>query len=208
MRLVGSRLGDPVDHAVRGAAIFGGIGRALYFELLHALHAHAVHSRVVAALAVGFGAIQLFALAVEQASADARVAGRPDHPRRQDDERQVASYAATGDKQRQIPDSLRRDYLSQIAALCFQKRGCRADINNLIDSANGQFHIHVDDGRYIHSHAGSFGLSKAGLLGGHRVVAYRQVGDSVDAITACFDSLGQAGIYILYCHCSLGHGGA
>ena len=44
------------------------------------------------------GAIQLFALTVEQASADARVARRPDHSRRQDDERQVASDAAAADE--------------------------------------------------------------------------------------------------------------
>ncbi len=98
MHAVGSRLGDPVDYAVRCPAILGGVSRALDFELLHTLHAHAVHGRIVAALAVGFGAIQLFALAVEQAAANARIIGRPNHSGCQNNEGQIAADTAAADE--------------------------------------------------------------------------------------------------------------
>ena len=47
------------------------------------------HSRVVAALAVGFGAVQLFTLAIQQPSANAGIAGGPNHSGGQDHESQV-----------------------------------------------------------------------------------------------------------------------
>src|ERR1039457_1024982 len=83
MNLVGSRLGDPIDNAVRSAAVLSGVGRTLDFELLHTLNAHAVHSGVVAPLAVGFGPVQLFALAVQQPAADTRVTASANHSRRE-----------------------------------------------------------------------------------------------------------------------------
>src|SRR5260370_19818730 len=98
MRLVGPRFSDPIDHTVGSAAVFGGVPGALHFELFHALRPDAVHGRVVAALAVGFGAVQLLALAVQQAAANTWVARRPDHSWRQNDECQIASDAAPADE--------------------------------------------------------------------------------------------------------------
>src|SRR5260370_34798033 len=98
MGLVGSRFRDPIDHPIRSSAVFGRVTGALHFELFHSLHAHAVHGWVVAALAIGFGAVELLALAIQQAAADTWVARRPNHARRQNDECQVASDAAAADE--------------------------------------------------------------------------------------------------------------
>src|SRR5438093_2149972 len=101
--LVRSGFRDEVDDAVGGPAEFGGIAAALHLEFLEPLDAGAVEDRIVPAFAVGFGAVQAFALAVEQSAADARVALIPDDARGQDDEGHGAAQSVA-QEQRQIHD--------------------------------------------------------------------------------------------------------
>jgi hypothetical protein len=124
--LVRARLGHPVDHAVRSAAVLGGVRRVLHFELLHAFHAHAVHGRIVASLAVRLRPVELFALPVQQSAADARIVVGADHPRREDHKRKVRAQAAA-DEQRQIFDHILGEHLAEVRALHVEQRRGGAD---------------------------------------------------------------------------------
>ena len=205
MNLIGSRLGDPVDHTIGSAAIFGGVRRTLNFELLHTLDAHAVHGRVVPALAVGFGAVQLFALAIQQPTADARVAAGSNHTWRQNHESQVCSDSAT-DKQGEILDRIFRDDFPEVGSLQVQKRRGDCHFHRLVHPANRQGHVHVGNCCYMHFHTRCFGFPESRLFRSDCVVASGQVEKVVDPAVAGSCGLRQTCIHILKCDRRIRHG--
>src|SRR5262249_29956601 len=128
VKLVGSRLRDEVDDAVRRPAKFRGVAATLHLELLETLDADSDKSGIVPALAVGFGAVQAFALTIEQSAADARVALITDDAWSKNDEGHRAPQSVA-QEQRQILNRLGRHDLAEIGSFCCQQRHASGDLH-------------------------------------------------------------------------------
>ena len=190
VKLVCAGLRDKVDHAIRSAPKFGGVAAALHLELLQALDADANKARIVPALAVRFGAVELFALTVQQAAPDARVALIPDDTRCQDDEGHRAPQSAAYE-QRQIHDGLRRHDLAEIGSFRRQQRRRGSDLHGLVGSADGKLHVETDRCVHAHQHPGCLGFAEAGNLGHDCVRAHGKVEKGVQAVSTCRDGLSE-----------------
>ena len=179
----------------------------MHFELLERLDAHGIEARVVAALALGFGAVQAVAFAIGQPAGDAVVVGGPEDTRHQLDERRRATQSAA-DRQGQILERRRCHDSPQIRPLRLEQWSRRSDFHRLIDRPDRQGYVHAGDSVHLHSHIDGFGFPEARLFCGDDVTSHRQVDNAVHPVGARPHSLCQPGVDVPRGDDGIGHRGS
>ena len=148
-------------------------------------------ARVVAALALGFGAVQSVALASAQAAGNAGVAVTAEDARHQHDEGCGAHQSAAGG-QGQVLDHLCGHDPAEVRPLRFQQRRGGGHFHRLFDGADLEYQVQSFDSVNFHKEVGGLRFSEARLLGRHRVGAHLKVKQGVDAVGACGGRLADA----------------